>query len=61
MYAMYGHSGYFKFKQKYQQYGPCFQTIFSFRMTMMNMNILLIFINSEMMYKSIMLRMKHLK
>ena len=30
MYALYGHTGYLKFKQKHQQYGPCFQTIFPF-------------------------------
>ena len=34
MYALYGHPRYFKFKQKYQQYGPCFQTISKFLMTM---------------------------
>ena len=34
MYALYGHPRYFKFKRKYQQYGPCFQTIFPFLMTM---------------------------
>ena len=34
MYALYGHPRYFKFKQKYQQYGPCFQTIFLHLMTM---------------------------
>ena len=34
MYALYGNPRYFKFKRKYQQYGPCFQTIFSFPMTM---------------------------
>ena len=34
MYDLYGHPRYFKFKRKYQQYGPCFQTIFSFLMTM---------------------------
>ena len=30
MYALHGHPRYFKFKRKYQQYGPCFQTIFRF-------------------------------
>ena len=34
MYALYGHPRYFKFKRKYQQYCPCFQTIFPFLMTM---------------------------
>ena len=34
MYALYGHPGYFKFKGKYQQYGPCFQTISPFLMAM---------------------------
>ena len=33
MYPLYGHPRYFKFKQKYQQYGPCFQTMFPFLMT----------------------------
>ena len=35
MYALYDHPRYFKFKQKYQQYGPFFQTISPFFMTMM--------------------------
>ena len=30
MYTLYGDPRYFKFNRKYQQYGPCFQTIFSF-------------------------------
>ena len=34
MYAVYGHPRYFKFKQKYEQSDPCFQTIFPFLMTM---------------------------
>ena len=34
MYALYGHPRYFKFRRKYQQYGPCLQTIFPFLMTM---------------------------
>ena len=34
MYALYGHPRYFRFKQKYQQYSPRFQTIFPFLMTM---------------------------
>ena len=34
MYALYGHPRYFKFKEKYQQYSPCFQTIFPFLMAM---------------------------
>ena len=34
MYALYGHPRYFKFKRKYQQYGPCSQTILLFFMTM---------------------------
>ena len=33
MYALYSHPRRFKFKRKYQQYGPCFQTIFPFLMT----------------------------
>ena len=37
MYALYGHPGYFKFKRKHQQYGPCFQTVFPFLMTIENM------------------------
>ena len=32
IYALYGHPRHFKFKQKYQQYGSCFQTIFPFLM-----------------------------
>ena len=39
MYALYGHPGYFKFKRKRQQYGPCFQTIFLFLMTMIKVII----------------------
>ena len=35
MYALYGHPRYFRFKRKHQQYGPCFQIIFSFLMTML--------------------------
>ena len=34
MYSLYGHPKYFKFKLKYQQYGPCFQTNFPFLMIM---------------------------
>ena len=34
MNALYVHPRYFKLKQKYEQYGPCFQTIFPFLMTM---------------------------
>ena len=34
MYAVYYHPRCFKFKQKYQQYGPCFQTTFAFLMAM---------------------------
>ena len=34
MYALYGHPIHFKFKQKYQEYGPSFQAIFPFLMTM---------------------------
>ena len=30
MYVLHGHARYFKFKQKYEQRGPCFQTIFPF-------------------------------
>ena len=40
MYALYGHPRYFKFKQKYQQSGPCFQTIFPFLMTMIKETLL---------------------
>ena len=35
MYALYGHPRYFKFTGKCQQYGPSFQTIFPFLMTML--------------------------
>ena len=35
MYALYNHPIYFKFQQKYQQYGPCFQTIFPFLTTIL--------------------------
>ena len=38
VYALYGDPGYFKFKRKDQQYGPCFQTIFTFLMTMEKLN-----------------------
>ena len=38
MYALYGHPRYFKLKRKYQQYEPCFQTIFPFLMTMYKRN-----------------------
>ena len=34
-YFLYGHPRNFKFKQKYKQYGLCFQTIFPFLMTML--------------------------
>ena len=34
MHTLHVHTRYFKFKQKYQQYGPCIQTIFPFLMTM---------------------------
>ena len=34
MYALYGHPRYSKFKRKYRQYGPCFQTIYPFLMAM---------------------------
>ena len=34
MYALSGYTKHFKFKQKYQQHGPYFQTIFPFLMTM---------------------------
>ena len=33
MYALYGQPRYLKFKRKYQQYGPCSQTVLSFLMT----------------------------
>ena len=39
MYSLYDHQRYFKFKQKNQQYGPCFQTIFPFLITMENQEI----------------------
>ena len=39
MYTLYGHPRYFKFKWKYQQYGPCFQTIFPFPMTMHKLHL----------------------
>ena len=35
IYALYGHPRYFKFKRKYRQYGPRFQTIFLFLTTML--------------------------
>ena len=35
MYSLYDHPRYFKFQRKYQQHGPCFQTIFPFLMTML--------------------------
>ena len=38
MYALCGHHRYFKFKGKYQQYGPCFQTIFPFLMAMIQIS-----------------------
>ena len=38
MYSLYGHPRYFKFKRNYQQYAPCFQTIFPFFMTMILIN-----------------------
>ena len=34
MYSLYGQPRYFKLKRKYQQYGPCFQTIFPFLIVM---------------------------
>ena len=34
LYVLYGHPRYSKFKQKYQHYGPCFQTIFPFLIAM---------------------------
>ena len=34
MYSLYCHPRYFKFKRKYQQYDPCFPTIFPFLMIM---------------------------
>ena len=34
MFSLYDHPRYFKFKQKYQQCDPCFQTIFPLLMTM---------------------------
>ena len=37
MYSLHGHKYRFKFKRKYQQYGPFFQTIVPFLMTMMVM------------------------
>ena len=36
-YALYGHPKNFNFMRKYQQYGPCFQTIFHFLMTMVRL------------------------
>ena len=41
MYSIYGHPRYFKFKRKYQQYDPCFHTIFPFLMTMPRVSIIL--------------------
>ena len=40
IHSLYGHPRNFKFKQKYQQYGPCFQIIFPFLMPMIIKNIL---------------------
>ena len=34
MYSLYDHTRNFKLKEKYQQYGPCFQDVFPFQMTM---------------------------
>ena len=39
MYGLYGHPRDFNSKWKYQQYRPCFQTIFSFLMTMTKLNL----------------------
>ena len=39
MYALSGYTKHFKFKQKYQQHGPYFQTIFPFLMTMIIQSI----------------------
>ena len=46
---MNGHPRYFKFKRKYQQYGPCFQTIFPFFMTVLtcHFHILKVFLKSS--------------
>ena len=41
IYFLYSHPRYFKLKQKYQQYGPCFQNIFPF---LMNMSTLIDFL-----------------
>ena len=40
MYALYGHPRYIRFKQKYQQCDPYFQTIFPFLLTMAKYNFL---------------------
>ena len=40
MYSLYSHPRYFKFKWKYQQCKPCFQTIFLFLMTMIKVRLL---------------------
>ena len=37
MYALYDHPRYFNFKEKYQQYDLCFQTIFPFLMTILDL------------------------
>ena len=39
MYSLYGHPRYIKFKRKYQKYGPCFQFIFPFYVTMLELTI----------------------
>ena len=38
MYVLYGDPRYFKFKQKYQQYGPCFQIVFPFLITIVQLS-----------------------
>ena len=49
MYSLYSQPRYFKFKRKYQQYGPCFQTLFPF---VMIMSILYLFIKTSSLHYS---------
>ena len=55
MYALYGHARYYKFKGKYQQYGPRFHTILPFLMTMIKVKKLetKIFLIDDKNYKDL--------
>ena len=57
MYTLYGHPRYLKFKWKYQQYGPCFQTIFPFLMTMHKLHLTTI-LKKKVFWPSILLHIK---